>query len=118
GDPIGAGPGKGDCDAQGAYTLSTNSTRPSAGDSLRHGEAPMNIFDNDSEDDEPQVPSEDPAQDPISLTASQIIVGNCAHMQDIAATEPGRLRKPLCDGGSRSSWGRDVAAAAAAPRGR
>src|SRR5262249_51843857 len=45
-------------------------------------------------------------------------VGNCAHMQDIAAAEPGRLRKPLCDGGSRSSWGRDVAAAAAAPRGR
>ena len=44
--------------------------------------------------------------------------GNCAHMPDIAAAEPGRLRKPLCGGGSRSSWGRDVAAAAAAPRGR
>src|SRR6516164_848058 len=44
--------------------------------------------------------------------------GNCAHMRDIAAAEPGRLRKPLCGGGWRSSWGRDVAAAAAAPRRR
>ena len=29
--------------------------------------------------------------------------GNCAHMRDIAAAEPGRLRKPLCGGGSRQT---------------
>ena len=39
--------------------------------------------------------------------------GSCAHMPDIAAAEPGRSRKPLCGG-----VGDDVAASAAAPRGR